>query len=297
MLFRIPLWLAEGCSEYYSKGYDDEVEMFMRDAAIFDYLPGNLDYTGGYMVYKAGQSVIDYLVRTYGQRKIIDIMNRLGVTRSMERALNETIGLSTEELTRKWAKSVRRRYWPLYADKMEPEEFGRRLTDHKKNHHYRNVKPQISPDGNYIVYFSDREGLDGIYLMNTLTGKIEKTLIKGQLSEEFESLRTIKSNLSISPDGKNIAFTAKSDGSDKLFLMEIPDGKIVDKVNIPLDFFYSPSWSPKGDAIAIVGVKEGQTDLYLYRISEGRLERLTHDVEDEIDPSWFPDGKKLIYCR
>ena len=297
MLFRIPLWLAEGCSEYYSKGYDDEVEMFMRDAAIFDYLPRNLDYTGGYMVYKAGQSVIDYLVRTYGQRKIIDIMNRLGVTRSMERALNETIGLSTEELTQKWGKSVRRRYWPLYADKMEPEEFGRRLTDHKKNHHYRNVKPQISPDGNYIVYYSDREGLDGIYLMNTLSGEIEKTLIKGQLSEEFESLRTIKSNLTISPEGNKIAFIAKSDGSDKLFLMQIPDSKILDKIKISLDFFYSPSWSPKGDAIAIVGVKEGQTDLYLYRIFEGRLERLTDDVEDEMDPSWFPDGKRLVYCR
>ncbi|MCD6380638.1 PD40 domain-containing protein, partial [bacterium] len=297
MLFRIPLWLAEGCSEYYSKGYDDEAEMFMRDAAIFDYLPRNLDYTGGYMVYKAGQSVIDYIVRTYGQRKMVDIMNRLGTTRSIERALNETIGLSTEDLTRNWAKSVRRRYWPFYADKMDPEEYGRRLTDHKKNHYYRNVKPIISPDGENIVYYSDREGLDGIYLMNAVTGEIEKTLIKGQMSEEFESLRIIKSNLAISPKGDKIAFVAKSNGFDKLFLMGIPGKEIVNKIKIPLDFFYSPSWSPGGDTIAFVGVTGGQTDLYLYRISDGRLDRLTRDVEDEKDPSWFPDGKKLVYCR
>ncbi|MDZ7860130.1 MAG: hypothetical protein U5O15_05605 [Candidatus Krumholzibacteriota bacterium] len=297
MLFRIPLWFAEGCSEYYSKGYDDEGEMFMRDAAIFDYLPRNLEFTGGYMAYKAGQSVIDYIVRTYGKRKIIDIMNRLGSTRSIERALNETIGISTEDLTHEWAKSIRRKYWPLYADKMEPEEYGRRVTDHKKNHHYRNIKPAISPGGEHIIYYSDREGLDGIFLMNAVTGEIEETLLKGQLSEEFESLRIIRSNLTINPEGNKIAFVAKSDGLDKLFIMSIPGGKVTHKIEIPLDFFYSPAWSPRGDEIAVVGVTLGQTDLYLYKISEDCLVRLTSDVGDEKDPSWFPDGKRLVYCK
>ena len=116
MLFHIPLWFAEGLAEYYSSGYDEEVEMFMRDATVFDYL-SDLDYTRGYMTYKSGQSVVYYLCDTYGPEKVIEIMEQLRYLRSMERALKNTIGLSTSELSRNWKKSMRRKYWPLYTDK------------------------------------------------------------------------------------------------------------------------------------------------------------------------------------
>lgn len=297
LLFNIPLWFAEGCSEYYSKGYDEEAEMFMRDAAVFDYLPSNLNYTGGYMVYKAGQSVVDYLVNTYGQGKVIDIMRRLKHTRSIEPALKETIGLTTEELTEKWAKNVRRRYWPMYSDKKEPEDHARRLTDHMEDHHYVNSKPEITESGEYIVYYSDRKGLDGIYLMNASTGKVEESLIQGSLSQEFESLRSMNSNLGISPDGRKIAFVAKSNGKDKMFISDISNGDVIDKIEIPLDFFFSPSWSPDGERIAFVGVRRGQTDIYLYDTVYKDFLKLTDDIEDEKDPSWFPGGGRIVYSR
>ena len=72
MLFQIPLWFMEGLAEYYSAGYDDEVEMFMRDATVFDYLM-NLNETGGYMTYKAGQAALFYINETYGPGKVLEI--------------------------------------------------------------------------------------------------------------------------------------------------------------------------------------------------------------------------------
>ncbi|MGD1048616.1 MAG: hypothetical protein ABR899_07700 [Candidatus Krumholzibacteriaceae bacterium] len=65
LLFPMPLWFMEGLAEYYSIGYDRGAEMFMRDAAVFDYL-SDLDETDGYMAYKAGQAAIFYLCETYG---------------------------------------------------------------------------------------------------------------------------------------------------------------------------------------------------------------------------------------
>ncbi|HVO77166.1 MAG TPA: hypothetical protein VMT60_04205, partial [Candidatus Bathyarchaeia archaeon] len=297
LLFPVPLWFMEGLAEYYSIGYDPGAEMFMRDAAVFDYL-FDLDDTSGYMAYKAGQAAIFYLSETYGPGKTIEIMDAMRNQRgSVNMALQSSLGISSEELSRDWKKAMRRRYWPLYADKKEPEAYGRRLTDHMKAHNGMSTKPAFSPDGEYLVYFSDLKGLDGIYLMNAITGHVEKRLITGMMSSRFESIRSMVSSLAYSPDGTRIAFVAKSNGYDRLFIMSVPSGKILNEIALALDFFQSPAWSPSGEKIALVGVVAGQTDLYIYDLGGAKLTRITNDIDDEENPSWYPDGTKIAYGR
>ncbi len=297
-LFQVPLWLMEGMAEYYSAGgVDTGCEMYIRDAAVFDYLPYNLEYTGGYFVYKTGQSAINYINETYGDGKIIEILDQLKFQRSADLALKSTIGINTEELTRDWKKSLRKKYWPVYANKNEPESHGRRLTDHMKNHNFNNSKPEFSSDGESIVYYSDRDGLDGIYLLNALTGEVEKKLLIGTMSDRFESIRTMRSSLTWDPVEERIAFVAKSSGRDKLFVMKVPEGKIENEIELPLDFFFDPSWSPDGARIALVGTVRGQTDIYIYELAANRLMQVTDDLEDEKEPVWFQDGGRIAYVR
>ncbi len=298
MLFPIPLWFAEGTAEYYSAGgVDDECKMFMRDGTVYDYLPYNLSYAGGYMNYKAGQSAISYIARTYGQEKVIELMDKLRYQRSMEMTLQSTIGISTGELTKKWKDDLRRTYWPAFADKPDIDTIARKVTDHIKKHHYINSKPAFSPDGEYVAYYSDRGGLEGIYLMDSITGKKKKKLLVGSTESKFEYIRTRLSSLTWNPESSVIAFVAKSDGKDRLFLMDVRDRRITEKIDLPLDFFFNPVWSPDGTGIALVGTINGQTDLYLYDLEKERLFQITDDIDDEKCPAWFPDGKKIAYTR
>ncbi len=58
----------------------------------------------------------------------------------------------------------------------------------------------------------------------------------------------------------------------------------------------SPTWSPQGNKVAFAGVtRKGYSDLYSYQFETGVLERLTHDLYEEKDPRWSPDGRYIAF--
>ncbi|MDH3216602.1 MAG: hypothetical protein OEN01_09955, partial [Candidatus Krumholzibacteria bacterium] len=293
-LFGMPLWIAEGFAEYLAVGWDAESDMFIRDAVIHDYLP-TLNMASGFMVYKGGQSALNYIEDTYGREKILEVLGALSVTRSADGALEKTIGLTTREFSQRWMKAMRKHYWPMYGDKTEVEDIGQALTNHIKDRGYYNTKPVMSPDGERVAFFSDRDGLISIYVMSTIEGKILGKLVSGHRSNRFESLHFYTSSLAWSPDGEYITFVAKSDGRDQLYIVDSAKGKVKKKIDVKSDGLASPTWSPKGDLICVSAVFAGQTDLLIIDVDSGAYKRLTNDVADQLNPRFFPDGKRVAF--
>jgi len=293
-LFPMPLWIAEGVGEYLSIGWDVDSDMFIRDAVIYDYIM-DLDYVGGFYVYKEGQSVMNYIADNYGKEKVLEILEVLSTTRSADAALQATLGLDTQALSERWQKSLRKHYWSLYGNKMELEDLGRRLTNHIEDHSYYNTKPVLSPDGETIAFFSDRGGLVSIYLMSALDGTIIKKMVTGSRSRRFESLHFYYSSLSFSPDGSRLAFIAKSQERDALFIQDVKSGDILKKIEVYSDGLSAPDWSPMGDSVILSATINGQTDLVLVDIEKGTYSRLTNDVADQLTPRFFPDGKHIVF--
>jgi Tol biopolymer transport system component len=294
-LFGMPLWIAEGFAEYLAVGWDAESDMFIRDAVIHDYLP-DLSYAYGFMVYKGGQAAFNYIEETYGREKVLEIVEALSITRSADGALERTIGLNTREFSEKWLKAMRKHYWPMYGDKAEVSDLGRRLTNHIKERGAYNVKPVMSPDGERIAFFSDRGGgLISIYVMSTIDGKIQRKLVTGQKSDKFESLHFYTSSLAWGPNGDDIAFVAKSGGRDKIYIVDSRRGRVKKKIDIKSDGLASPTWSPQGDRICVSAVFGGQTDLLLVDVKTGDYKRLTYDTADQLNPRFFPDGRRIAF--
>ena len=294
-VFPMQLWVAEGVAEYLAIKWDVDADMYIRDAIIHDYL-FPLQGLSGYYVYKEGQSVFNYIEETYGRDKVVEILHALANTRNADVALERTIGLTTTGLSQQWAKSLRKHYWPLYPDKVEVEDYGRRLTDHVKDRGYYNTKPVISPDGEKIAFFSDRDGLIDIYLMSALDGKIIRRLVSGHRSNRFESLHFMNSGITFSPDGEYIAFIARSKGHDTVFIMETESGWVEKKIRIfEAGGLAAPHWSPVKNEIILSATFEGQTDLMLVDVEKETYRRLTNDAADQLTPRFFPDGKRVAF--
>jgi Tol biopolymer transport system component len=293
--FSVPLWFSEGIAEYASRlGWDQQADMVLRDATINGYLTP-LAYVGGFLAYKEGQSALLFLAKKYGEEKISEILNKGRTQLTMDKALKSAIGLDENEFSEEWAKYVKKEYWPEIAQREEPKNFAKQLTDHRKDGSYFNEKPVFSPQGDRLAIFSDKSDYTEVYIISAIDGKVIERLVKGERTGDIESLHSFVSGLSWSPDGKSLTFASKSQGEDALFLVQTQNGKIYQKLKFGFDGISSPSFSPDGERIVFEGLKEGQSDLYSYNLNKKEWKKITDDKYKDQEPAFSPDGKFLAF--
>ncbi len=285
---RLPLWFAEGLAEYLSVGWDTRADMIVRDGTIHDYLQTYMS------PYPQGQSIFRYIEDKYGREKVVDVVRRVNITKSLDRGFKSSLGMEFEKLIDEWDLAMKRKYWPDISDRLNPEEFSTRMTDHIKLRNSMNLSPALSPNGNEIAYMTNVNGYADIYLMSAIDGKIIKKLVGGQKSAALEELHWLSPGISWSPDGKNLALSVKAGDQDALTIINIRKRDFT-QFKFDLDGVFDAAWSPDGKEIAFQGTLHGAADIYAYNVENGNLRQITKDYFSDGSPNWSPDGSKILF--
>ena len=153
----------------------------------------------------------------------------------------------------------------------------------------------VSPDGRWIAFTANFNDKWDICMMEARGGACRR-LLKSPENEY---------NPSWFPDGKRVCAARTTGGTMKLVILSREGGaeEIIDLgVSLPAAF---PEVSPDGKRIAFVGSDAAghpQTyDLYLWEMEDpaapgkGTLKRLTQNEVMDTDPSFSPDGKRILY--
>ncbi|MCS7053774.1 MAG: peptidase MA family metallohydrolase [Ignavibacterium sp.] len=288
-----PLWFSEGLAEYESLGWDVDTDMFIRDAVVNESLPDlmNLD---GYFAYRGGQSVLYYIANKYGKQKIAELMNKIRGSGNFQEAFKQTIGIDLKEFGERWKREIKKTYWPDIATRQDPEDFAKRLTNPKNNDGFFNSSPALSPQGDKIAFISNRDFFFDVFLMDANDGKIIKKLVKGNVSPDFEDLNILTPGLTWSPDGKNIALSAKSNGYDNIYIINIQTNQR-EMLPIKMDAISSVAWSRDGRKLAFVGQNKKQSDIYIYDFETKQTTNITNDIFGDYDPSWSVDNLHIYF--
>ena len=289
---QLPLWFNEGLAEYESLGWNTDEDMFMRDAVINERLP-DIDQLNGYLAYRGGQSVFYYIAKKYGKEKIGELINKTKGQGSLEEGLKASIGLNLEELNERWEKYLKKTYWPDIATRDDPDSFAKRLTSTKKEGGTYNTSPAVSPQGDKVAFISNRDFYFDVYIMNLIDGKIIKKVIEGNRSPAFEQLNILTPGLDWSPDERKIVVSAKSDGWDVIYIVDV-ESEDREELPVRMGSIASVKWSPDGQYLCFIGQNGSQSDVYLYNLWNKELTNLTNDIFTDMDPTWSPDGK-IIY--
>lgn len=294
---RLPLWFMEGMAEYLSIGRTDPLTVsWLRDAVLHGYLRDIAEMTrrDDYLSYRFGQSLWAYIGGKYGD-EVVGILLQKAPRIGLERAFSSTLGISLQELSDDWIASIRTTYLPQVAIYSQPQSFSQKVTHHDALGDPWFLAPSISPDGNELVYLSQRDGFYfDLWLADARSGKPKRKLVAGSGEASYESLRYMYSGTGFSRDGRYIVFAAQSGGRDVLNVYDNRAKRVVRRLRFDVDGITSPAFSPDGRNIVFTGLYGGHSDLYITDLN-GRLRRLTSDRYADLLPSWSPDGTHIAF--
>lgn len=200
--------------------------------------------------------------------------------------------------------------WPLYESfDIFMADLDGKIVKQLTNAKGYDAEATLSPDGEQMIYTSDKDGDIDLYIMNLKTGAEKR--ITNTLGYDGGAW--------FSPDGKKIIWRAsrpKTDAEIKEYKellaenmvaptnMEVfianADGSNVKQVTNFGQANWAPSYFPDSKRIIFASNQEYKRGFpfNLYSINEDgtNLQKVSHEKIFDAFPMFSPDGKKLVFC-
>lgn len=296
-------------------------------------------------IYNHGFALVRYISEKYGENKLKEISKNLGeiLTYNSESAFKRAIGKTGKELYREWKSYLEKdykertanlkgfliegepiakigfaNYYPQFSpDGKKISYLSNKTSDYGSTSLFihnlnSNKKDEIlvtsvsgnygwSPDGKKIVFARRNKptiyekSIFDIYEFD-IESKKEKRLTYGLRAHAT----------SYSADGKYICFVENNDGTQNLYIAELPQRGLrpkedrINEVTQLTNFtngeqIYAPKWSPDGKHIIFDYSKNSSRSIARIDVSTGRFEFLFEDRNiDFRSPSYTSDGRQII---
>lgn len=146
------------------------------------------------------------------------------------------------------------------------------------------MSPDCSPDGNEIIFNSDKVWDQDLYIMTLSPSVSERRLTRAFKLEQTGAW---------SPSGNQIAFSASGE-----IYVSGPSGKNAVNLTRSNAIDVSPTWSPDGTRIAFVSDRGGNPGIYVMSSNGSGLRKVSGSGYST-DPSWSPNPQvnKIAYVK
>jgi Tol biopolymer transport system component len=147
----------------------------------------------------------------------------------------------------------------------------------------------LSRDGTKLAYTKvvDRSNIWSIPVVPDCTLTLDDALAVTSENNHIELV-------SVSPDGKWIAFDSNRRGNMDIWVMRKDGSELRSMTTDPAHDWY-PQWSPDGKKILFHSLRTGNRDLYVMPVAGGAITPLTNHPAVDFTPVWSPDGEKIAF--
>ncbi len=159
------------------------------------------------------------------------------------------------------------------------------------NDSHNDIMGRWSPDGNKIVFVSDRRGyrdVTNIYIYDLQTKKT--TNVTSGFEEAYDP--------AWSPDGSKIAFSAPTqfhDGLYDIFVVNVDGSNLINLTNNSERHDFVPDWSPDGKKILFQAGFRSPVQIYAIDVFSKKVSQITSGEKSNDLARWSPNGEKIIF--
>ncbi len=290
VLLNLPEWFIKGASGYVSKGWNAEMDDYIRQLVRTKKINKALKLTGE-EAELVGQSIWNYIAEKYGKSSISNILNYARVIRNEQKSVLITLGISFKQLIAEWK---------LYYSDMEekvnqsyviPLDSTKVSSRHRKEIIFTTVK--LSPDGKNIAYAENDRGRFVVKIKSLENEKEVTILTSGNKVFRQDVNRNVP--LISWADNNTLGVIGVKYGEYVFWLYDLTTKS---KLPRELDRFSnirSFDFSGNGRLAILSADFEGQNDLFLISSRRDRTRRLTNDLYDDFDPSFIPNSNTIVF--
>lgn len=286
-LLNVPEWFEEGLVSYIAQPYDIDVFNYVQDM-LENKKRINFNYLTGDEAVIIGHSFWYYVADIYGDDVISNILYFSRVSKSIKNSIYFVLGQSLKTLAISWKI--------YYEDKFDIEnknlpDYANEVLKTKKKRVYQNFK--ISPDGKNIAFVENYEGKFKLFLYNTETEKKTKLYKEGQRLEQIVDYTNPV--LGWNKSGKILAFTTEFESNVTFWTYNLEKDELKSKILPFMTKVLSFSFSPNGYYVTFSAISNGYTDIFVFNMLTSRMERITNDLPDDINPTFNETSTKIIF--
>ncbi|HOX26493.1 MAG TPA: hypothetical protein PLL30_07915 [Candidatus Krumholzibacteria bacterium] len=148
-----------------------------------------------------------------------------------------------------------------------------------------NLCPAWKPDGSEIAFTSYHDGMQGLFSLDTATGRVRQVIAHEGL------------NLGANwhPDGTEMLVSLSQSGDPEIYRVS-PQGKVLRRLTAMPSIEISPSWDPAGRDLVFTSDRTGSPQLYVVDGDGAGRRRLTFEGQYNDSAAWSPNGERIVYA-
>ncbi len=290
VLLNLPDWFVDGASRYVAKGWNEEMDDFVRQFIKSKKVNKALKLTGKESAL-IGQSIWNFIVEKYGKSSVNNILNYTRIIRNEEKSVMITLGIPFKQLMVEWKNFYSTMEQSVARSYVSPSDSTRFSPSHRKTVIFTTVK--ISPDGKKIAYAENDRGKFRVIVKSLENGK-ESVILNGG-NKVIKQDVDFRVPLLSWADANTLGVIGTKNGQYVFWLYDL-----VTKSKLPreLESFSNIrnfDFSGNGRLAVLSADFEGQNDLFLISSRRDRTRRLTNDLFDDLDPSFIPNSNTIVF--